>query len=66
MNKRFKECLLEVYLGEQAGEMVFESMLTMAEDDNQRYIFSNMLQFETEGKAIMRPCLLYTSPSPRD
>ena len=47
MNKKFKECLLEVYLGEQAGEMVFESMLTMAEDDNQRYIFSNMLQLET-------------------
>ena len=58
MNKKFKECLLEVYLGEQAGEMVFESMLTMAEDDNQRYIFSNMLQFETEGKAIMRPLLV--------
>ena len=49
---------MEVYLGEQAGEMVFESMLTMAEDDNQRYIFSNMLQFETEGKAIMRPLLV--------
>ena len=58
MNQKFKECLLEVYLGEQAGEMIFESMLTMAEDDNQRYIFSNMLQLETEGKAIMRPLLV--------
>ena len=58
MNQKFKECLSEVYLGEQAGEMIFESMLSMAEDDNQRYIFSNMLQLETEGKAIMRPLLV--------
>ena len=58
MNQKFKECLSEVYLGEQAGEMIFESMLAMAEDDNQRYIFSNMLQLETEGKAIMRPLLV--------
>ena len=58
MNKKFKECLTEVYLGEQAGEMIFESLLTTAEDDNQRYIFSNMLQLETEGKAIMRPLLV--------
>jgi len=47
-----------VYLGEQAGEMIFDSLLTMAEDDDQRYIFSNMLQLETEGKAIMRPLLV--------
>ena len=58
MNQKFQECLLEVYLGEQTGEMIFESMLTLAEDDNQRYIFSNMLQLETEGKAIMRPLLV--------
>ena len=58
MNKKFKECLSEVYLGEQAGEMIFNSLLTMAEDDDQRYIFSNMLQLETEGKAIMRPLLV--------
>ena len=58
MNKKFKECLSEVYLGEQAGEMIFESLLTMAKDDDQRYIFSNMLQLETEGKAIMRPLLV--------
>jgi len=58
MNKKFKECLSEVYLGEQAGEMIFESLLAMTEDDDQRYIFSNMLQLETEGKAIMRPLLV--------
>ena len=58
MNQKFKECLLEVYLGEQAGEMIFESMLNIAEDDNQRYIFNNMLQLETEGKVIMRPLLV--------
>ena len=58
MNKKFKECLSEVYLGEQAGEMIFDSLLTMSEDDDQRYIFSNMLQLETEGKAIMRPLLV--------
>ena len=58
MNKKFKECLTEVYLGEQAGEMIFDSLLMMAEDDDQRYIFSNMLQLETEGKAIMRPLLV--------
>ena len=61
MNKKFKECLSEVYLGEQAGEMIFDSLLTMAEDDDQRYIFSNMLQLETEGKAIMRPLLVKLS-----
>ena len=58
MNQKFRECLLEVYLGEQAGEMIFEAMLPKAEDENQRYIFSNMLQLETEGKAIMRPLLV--------
>ena len=58
MNRKFRECLLEVYLGEQAGEMIFEAMLPKAEDENQRYIFSNMLQLETEGKAIMRPLLV--------
>ena len=58
MNKEFKDCLLDVYLGEQAGEMIFESMLTMTEDESQRYIISNMLQLETEGKAIMRPLLV--------
>tara|TARA_Y100001934_G_scaffold68074_1_gene84436 strand:- start:996 stop:1502 length:507 start_codon:yes stop_codon:yes gene_type:complete len=58
MNKEFKECLLDVYLGEQAGEMIFESMLMMTEDESQRYIISNMLQLETEGKAIMRPLLV--------
>ena len=58
MNRKFRECLLEVYLGEQAGEMIFEAMLPKAEDENQRYIFSNMLQLETEGKVIMRPLLV--------
>ena len=58
MNKKFKECFTEVYLGEQAGEIIFESLLATSEDDNQRYIFSNMLQLETEGKAIMRPLLI--------
>ena len=38
--------------------MIFEAMLPKAEDENQRYIFSNMLQLETEGKAIMRPLLV--------
>ena len=32
MNKKFKECLFEVYLGEQAGEMIFESLLASVED----------------------------------
>ena len=58
MNKQFKECLTEVYLGEQAGEMIFESLLKNSLDPNQRYIYSHMLQLETEGKAIMRPLLM--------
>ena len=58
MNQKFKECLSEVYLGEQAGEMIFESLLMFAEDEDQRYIFSNLLQLETEGKVIMRPLLV--------
>ena len=30
MNKKFKDCLFEVYLGEQAGEMIFESLLALS------------------------------------
>lgn len=58
MNTKFKECLYEVYLGEQAGEMIFESILPFVEDKEERLIYSNMLQLETEGKAIMRPLLV--------
>ena len=56
--KEFKECLIDVYRGEILGEMAFESMLPAAETDEQRYIIATMLQFETEGKAIVRPLIM--------
>lgn len=53
----FRDCLLDVYLGEHAGEAAFEIMLTKAEDLEQQYIIGSLLQAETEGKAIMRPLI---------
>ena len=57
MNKKFKECLLEVYHSEQLGEMIFEYLLKYAQNKEERYIYGSMLQFETEAKAVMRPLL---------
>ena len=57
MNKKFKECLLEVYHSEQIGEMIFEYLLKYAQNKEERYIYGSMLQFETEAKAVMRPLL---------
>ena len=58
MNNKFKECLLEVYHAEQAGEAIFELILQSANNDRERFIFGSMLQLETEAKAIMRPTLV--------
>ena len=58
MNKKFKECLLEVYHSEQTDEMIFEYLLKYAQNEEERYIYGSMLQFETEAKAVMRPLLL--------
>lgn len=56
-NKLFLECLTDVYCGELTGEVAFEAMLRKAEDAEQRYILGSLLQFETEGKAVIRPVL---------
>jgi len=58
MHPRFKECLLEVYHAEQTGEIIFESMLKHAQNNEERFILGSMLQLETEAKAIMRPTLV--------
>ena len=58
VSKAFTECLIDVYRGEVVGEAVFGGMLEIAEDMEQRYILGSMLQFETEGKAIIRPLLM--------
>jgi hypothetical protein len=58
VTKAFRECLIDVYRGEIVGEAVFEGMLGIAEDAQQKYIIGSMLQFETEGKAIIRPVLM--------
>jgi len=58
LSNAFKECLLDVYHGEQTGEVAFELMLGQAEDDEQKYILGSLLQLETEGKAMLRPILL--------
>lgn len=57
VSKLFRDCLMDVYIGEHAGEAAFEVMLSHAEDDEQRYIFGTLLQAETEGKALMRPLI---------
>lgn len=58
VSNEFKECLLDVYHGEQTGEVAFERMLHQAENEDQRYILGSLMQLETEGKAIIRPILL--------
>src|SRR4030095_15331980 len=58
VTKAFQECLIDVYRGEVVGEAVFEGMLGIAEDAQQKYIIGSLLQFETEGKAIIRPVLM--------
>ena len=54
----FKECLADVYHGEQTGEVAFEAMLHGAENAEQSYILGSFLQLETEGKALLRPVLM--------
>ena len=56
--KAFRECLIDVYRGEVAGEAVFGGMLGKAEDVQQRYVLGSLFQLETEGKAIIRPLLM--------
>lgn len=58
MNHKFKDCLLEVYHAEQAGEIIFESMVKNAQNKDELFIFGSMLQLETEAKVIMRPTLV--------
>ncbi|WP_109356281.1 hypothetical protein [Sphingorhabdus sp. EL138] len=57
ISKEFKECLTDVYHGEIAGEVATDILLANAEDAEQTYILGTLLQFETEGKAIVRPLL---------
>ena len=47
MNQKFKDCLLEVYHAEQAGEIIFESMVKNAKNKDELFIFGSMLQLET-------------------
>jgi len=58
VTQAFRECLIDVYRGEVAGEGFFTGLLGIAADVHQRYIVGSMLQFETEGKAILRPLLM--------
>ena len=58
VSREYMECLTDLYRGEQVGEAIFETILKTAESNEQRYILGSMLQFETEGKAIIRPMLM--------
>ena len=58
VSEAYKECLIDIYRGEQVGEAIFETMLPWAKDNEQRYILGSLLQLETEGKAIIRPVLM--------
>ncbi|MEL6420739.1 MAG: hypothetical protein AAFQ55_19260 [Pseudomonadota bacterium] len=57
MSPMFQECLIDIYRGEQEGEAIFDTILKRAEDDKQRYVLGSFLQFETEGKARLRPLM---------
>lgn len=54
----FKECLAEIYIGEQNGEAILDAMLPNAQNEDQRYILGSLLQLETEGKAQLRPMMM--------
>ncbi|GAA0477342.1 hypothetical protein GCM10009096_19030 [Parasphingorhabdus litoris] len=56
-SKDFLECLKDVYHGEQTGEIFFDAMLEKADSPEQQYIVGSFLQFETEGKALIRPAM---------
>ncbi len=58
VSQMFKECLIEIYIGEQHGEAIFDTLLPKAQNDEQRFILSSLLQLETEGKARIRPILM--------
>ncbi|MEO1043366.1 MAG: hypothetical protein AAFX52_13875 [Pseudomonadota bacterium] len=57
LSPMFQECLIDIYRGEQEGEAIFDTILKKAADDKQRYVLGSLLQFETEGKARLRPLL---------
>ncbi len=57
VNRLFKECLIDIYQGEQTGEVIFDTILRGATDDKQKYVLGSLLQLETEGKARIRPVL---------
>src|SRR5262245_46208139 len=56
--KEVPECAVDLARGEGAGEAAFEAMLGNADGVQQRYVIGSLLQFETEGKAIIRPLLM--------
>ena len=58
VTQAFKDRLAGIYRGEQVGEAIFETKLPKAADADQRYILGSLLQFETEGKAKIRPLLM--------
>jgi hypothetical protein len=58
ITKAFQECLTDVYRGEIIGEAAFDRMLGGLVEPEQKYIIGSLLQFETEGKAIVRPLLV--------
>ena len=49
--------LIELYQGEVLGEVVFDALLATAENADQRWKLSMLLQLETETKARLRPVL---------
>lgn len=58
VTQKFKDSLTGIYRGEQVGEAIFETTLSTAESAEQSYILGSLLQFETEGKAKIRPLLM--------
>ena len=57
VSRLYKECLIDIYLGEQQGEAIFDTVLRNASDSKEQYVLGSFLQLETEGKARIRPLL---------
>jgi hypothetical protein len=52
------ENIIELYQGEVIGEVIFNQMLSLVDDDESKYKLAVLLQLETETKARLRPSLM--------
>ena len=56
--EKFKEGFVSLYQGEILGEVLFDQMLYIFEDQDIQYKIFVLLQLETEAKARLRPYIV--------